>query len=261
MKRIAIVAALSGTFFVAALSAQRPAHAPSGRDAWIGVELQRGKDDAGNELEYPVIVAVAPDSPADSAGLIPGDTVLKFGDIDARANPFGLRLLLKPDRRIRLKLRHNGTRTVMVVARKRQEEDGMKPDVNINSATLEIAADDVSQLPALSQMLIPIAAPSAMRITMTVAGASLARMNRDLAEALHVHNRGVLVLAVAPATPAMRAGLKGGDVILKVNTTFVNTPGTLLHTISSKTAHDSADRHVALYVVRTGKERMVTLRW
>ena len=265
MKRIAVVAALSGTFFVAALSAQRTSDTSSDQKAWIGVGIQRNENDNGKELKYPIIVSVEPDSPADSAGLTPGDTVLKFGGIDAHANPFGLRLLLKPDRQVRFRVRHNGFRTVTVVARKRPELVSAKvSDIDF----LGVAVDDAKQEEVLASVpmlftstLVPIAAPSTMRVTMAVAGASLARMNAGLAEVLHVQNQGVFVLEVTPATPAMRAGLRGGDVILKVNAILVNTPSTLLKTMSAKTAHDSADRRVALDVVRMGKERRLTLRW
>jgi S1-C subfamily serine protease len=132
------------------------------------------------------------------------------------------------------------------------------PDVNptLNADAIFLSSDDAFSL----HMADPIAAPRAMRGTTVVAGAKLVQMSIELAEVLHVNNQGAFVVQVTPATPAMRAGLKGGDVIVMAGTLQVTSPTTILQAMSAKMTRDPASHRIELTVVRMGKKRHVTLR-
>ncbi|HEY5490797.1 MAG TPA: PDZ domain-containing protein, partial [Gemmatimonadaceae bacterium] len=67
---------------------------------------------------------------------------------------------------------------------------------------------------------------------------------------------GVLVQRVAPETPAARAGLKGGDVIVEAGGRQVTSARLLQRLIS-----DTDARSLKLKVVRKGKARTVWLKW
>jgi membrane-associated protease RseP (regulator of RpoE activity) len=87
-----------------------------------------------------------------------------------------------------------------------------------------------------------------------VAGAELAPLNPDLASYFGTTD-GVLVIDAASGTPAARAGLRGGDVIVQVNGAAVRT------IVDLRRAIDRAPRNaaVALRVVRRGQQVDITL--
>jgi S1-C subfamily serine protease len=74
-------------------------------------------------------------------------------------------------------------------------------------------------------------------------------LNPQLAEFFGV-KEGVLVRGVTPKTPAERAGLKAGDVVVKVNGTPVTNP----REISGLVLRSSGKKAVVFTVVRNKKE-------
>lgn len=89
-----------------------------------------------------------------------------------------------------------------------------------------------------------------------VAGAEFAELNPELAEYFRGAREGVLVLRVAPETPAARAGLESGDVVVRANGEPVRTIAELRRAITR------AERgELRLDVVRRGAQREVRLRW
>jgi S1-C subfamily serine protease len=89
-----------------------------------------------------------------------------------------------------------------------------------------------------------------------VAGAEFAELNPELAEYFRGAREGVLVLRVAPETPAARAGLESGDVVVRANGAPVRTIAELRRAIT-RAEHGE----VRLDVVRRGAQREVRLRW
>jgi S1-C subfamily serine protease len=67
--------------------------------------------------------------------------------------------------------------------------------------------------------------------------------------------RGVLVRSVVPSSPAEKAGLKAGDVIVKVDQTAVDSPRELTDALRAGRNRKS----VALAVVRERKEIPITV--
>lgn len=85
-----------------------------------------------------------------------------------------------------------------------------------------------------------------------VAGAELSPLNPELAQYFGA-TEGVLVLNARDGTPAARAGLRAGDVIVQVNGQPVDSIGDLRRRI------DDADAPVRLRVLRRGETLDVTL--
>jgi serine protease Do len=86
-------------------------------------------------------------------------------------------------------------------------------------------------------------------------GVAIQSLDGDLAEALHLKSaHGVLVSEVTPGTPAAKAGLKAGDVVLAVNGTKVESTGEFRNLIAGAGANGKVD----LDVVRAGKEQHVS---
>jgi S1-C subfamily serine protease len=78
-------------------------------------------------------------------------------------------------------------------------------------------------------------------------------INSDLAEALQVES-GVLVLEVPDGTPAGLAGIKAGDVIIRIDQVLVRSVDDLRVGLSRATAE------TPVTLIRRGTSRQVLLR-
>lgn len=72
-------------------------------------------------------------------------------------------------------------------------------------------------------------------------------------------DEGILVLRVAPGTPAASSGLRGGDVIIRVNDD--ECEGVRDLQVAVQRASSRGQRRVALVVSRKQKEQSLTLQW
>jgi S1-C subfamily serine protease len=85
-------------------------------------------------------------------------------------------------------------------------------------------------------------------------GIQVAELTDQMADFLGISGRnGVLILETLPSTPAERAGLRAGDVILSINGQQVSSPGELIRYISSgentiELARDRAIESVNVHV-------------
>jgi len=127
-----------------------------------------------------VIVEVEPESPADEAGLMPGDVVLSVDDepIDSSANMRNYIGLLRVGSKVKLDILRDGrekTLTAVIVARKRVATEGGRIDRRLGGAKLVVQ------------------------------------------EETETARAGVLLKEVAQGSPARRNGLRTGDLILSVN--------------------------------------------
>ncbi|HEX8212283.1 MAG TPA: PDZ domain-containing protein [Longimicrobium sp.] len=87
-----------------------------------------------------------------------------------------------------------------------------------------------------------------------VAGAELSELNPELARYFRVDD-GVLVLQVSRSTPAARAGLQGGDVIVRAGGRTVGSVADL------RRAFGAQEGSVRLEVVRQGQRRQLDVEW
>lgn len=88
-----------------------------------------------------------------------------------------------------------------------------------------------------------------------VAGATIVKLNPDLGRAVGARS-GLLVVDVAPGTPARRAGLRGGDVITRADDDEISSLPELQRAIER-----SSDHRVELRIVRERHSRRIVLRW
>jgi predicted metalloprotease with PDZ domain len=83
-------------------------------------------------------------------------------------------------------------------------------------------------------------------------GVRVEKLNDDLGQALGVEGEhGVLVTQVLEDTPAQKAGIRAGDVILEVSGDNVDSPDELVKALSSK------DGSVDLTLLRRGNRREI----
>jgi S1-C subfamily serine protease len=232
---------------------------------------------------YPLIASVEPGSPAYRAGIEAGDTIVAYNNEDINGRTLSLTKLLKPGTKLNVRI-HRAKESldfpVIVARRTRYAPDvgtiaprvfvqidsvtGLAQRMVIRSGAPDaqptfVIVDPSTPMPAIAASPAiaptPPAAILAWSTTTALAGAELARVSADLGESFGV-SHGALVLSVGANTPASRAGLRGGDVITRVNGNDVNTPSQV-----QRAMQRAENGEVKLTLVRKKKTIELPLRW
>lgn len=230
---------------------------------------------------HPFVASVEPGSPADRAGIQAGDSILAYDNEDVNGRTISLTRLLRPGKRISVKIRRGGEtyEIPVTVARKTMYAPDMAAvapgiRIDIDSLTGErritvtrparvrtmrvpnvIVTDQIPAAPVAPALPAAPAIAMVWSTNTALAGAELARVTPELGESFGVSS-GVLVLSVGPNTPAARAGLRGGDVITRVGDGDIVTPLQMQRALQR-----AGDQQVKLTVVRKRKEMVVPLKW
>lgn len=200
---------------------------------WLGVQIQNLDDELAEGLDLEsstgaLIVDVVPDSPAAKAGLIAGDVVRRFGDIDVGDAKDLSRSVARADR---------DHPTPMSIIR-----DGKRKTLKVRiraAATEQVAAAMPADKAALGLAIAPL----------TDADRSALGLSADAT--------GVVVSDVEPNSDAATKGIRRGDVIVRINDQMVKSVKDV--SIAVKDA-ERADRHfVAMLVQRGESKRFVSV--
>jgi S1-C subfamily serine protease len=274
----------------AAIAAGRAAHQlPEG---YLGIsfvcDLRRQYGPEGLTIYhygYPAVESVERGSPADRAGIVPGDTIVAYDSRDVLYRRIVLSRLLRPGSVLAVRVRRNGTvknLRVSIAPRPATFVDmnvagyGGTPQAQSGgSASLDphqwlvIPSPAFPPLPPLNPAAAQRAgialdespapfddAANAGDETATIAGAQLVRTNADLREALALDS-GILVVAVGQGTPAAQAGLRAGDVVVSAHGDPIGTPQALAGVLRQAKRDDQP---LSLQVVRRHQTRTVVLR-
>jgi predicted metalloprotease with PDZ domain len=214
-------------------------------------------------LEYPGVVSVDPDSPAEHAGVRLGDTLVALNGIDV-LREIAINRVLAPSARVEVRLRRDGSvrEVPMTVAETPDRIVALRVASRPPSA-VGAPPSPPSRDPRVYRVLAP-ARPDLVELgaegvlitrANAVAGARLETITSGLADVLGVR-QGVLVTEVAPGSPAQRSGLAAGDIVLAAAGQRVANVAAIADAMKS-----SNSRSVRLQVVRKGKERTVNLTW
>ena len=212
--------------------------APAGSYLGIGIQeitAERAKalklrEEAGVE-----VTRVAPDSPADKAGLREGDVVLQYNGMKVE----GLEQLSR-------------------LVRETPVGREAKLDIFRNGAPLTLTASigEHPMLPGMSDGFsfhMPDVLHPIPGLRSPMLGVEAEPIDGQLAQYFGV-NEGVLVRTVMKGSPAEKAGVKAGDVILRVNEGKVTTPAEI--SAHLRAAHG---KPVPVAVMRDHKEISMTV--
>lgn len=278
-RRATLLEALALSMIVFAALIPRPVRAQ--REAlrgWVGVAYTTGvgtTDRNGAMVfgDYPVIESIEPNSPAEKAGLVAGDTILAMNAQDLRKSPLPMATMIQPGKRIVFRFRRNAVREVALTVAQRPRNTTAVTELTVyGPAPMPGEAPRAPGAPGLFRRtgaaaevaarvpVPPIAAMPSIVIggprILALAGAELTELNPGLSALAEVDRPGVFVINVAAGTPAKESGLIAGDVIVKAGPLIVEDPGDLIRAF-----RESNGSTLRLEIIRKKKAQTVTLRW
>lgn len=179
------------------------------------------------EVRGVAIEKVVEDSPAAKAGLQAGDVILRFNGEEVTSSRKLTRLVseVAPDHQVKLTISRNGSeRDVTVTVGKRNEMSAKMYEPLLKTQIGKLEGLDKDKLFSTYSF------GSYRRI-----GVSTMQLNKQLAEHFGVGSgKGVLVTEVSENSPAAKAGIKAGDVIIAVDGEEVAQVGELSRAINKK---------------------------
>lgn len=239
---------------------------------WIGLntgfapftDTVRDGDYLVRYFEHPAVISVEPNSPAEQAGIVPGDVLLAYDGVDVVGRWLDVTQLLEPEKKLSVRVARDGdakTYTLTVarapgVIRARRAA----PEVRLFSPGG--VGTIVSPLPGGAGGMGAPALPSiatfggGMLTGRALFGASLTSVNDAVARALGIPT-GLLASEVPEASPAWRAGLRPGDVIVRADGMPVASVNQFFKIVMSH----MNDQSVPIDIVRDHKTRKIKLDW
>lgn len=233
-------------------------------------------------LMYPQIASVDPSSPAQRAGLTPGDTLMAYNGRDVRAEEISMTRLLVPKATVKIRVRREGkVKELPVVVAEPPARIKLRREEEFRDAGATWVAVTPPPMPPMRAPSPPVAAtpprtytPAPLRGVFSsgpvvtslppvftpggVAGAQVVAVSEPMRRSLGLP-AGVLVTAVPVGSPAEESGLEEGDLILRVNQQPVTVVRDLRQLIERAAAEGESSVAVEL---RRGKDRRtLTLRW
>jgi hypothetical protein len=242
---------------------------------WIGINALGPKSEfigpdsyVVQYFDYQSIISVDPDSPAQRAGIVPGDTLTGYEGVDLRGRRFDLTQMLVPDKKLSVSVKHDGETKdyVLTVAPAPRPVFERRMDVSQTEAHAVRAAQAGADAPRIGGMAraggsggSALAGVFSRMYFITpngAFGAVLSTVGPELAKTLKLEP-GVLVNDVTDETPASRGGLRTGDVITSVAGQSVAS----LKALQQAVAMRGGERSVVLEVVRDKRPQKVTVSW
>ncbi|PKK83604.1 MAG: hypothetical protein CVT49_07560 [candidate division Zixibacteria bacterium HGW-Zixibacteria-1] len=232
-KRFALVIALT----VAVLTLSAAAWAGPNNDAWMGIYTQTVDPDLKEafnlDSDHGVVVKmVVPDSPADRAGLKQGDIILMLDD---------QKLVDADDLVVYVQNRRPGDKVNVEVNRQ-----GVAKTIEVQLGQRDNYSDDRDYL-----FNSPNPAPHSFSRTYkfydskyadSYIGVTLQSLNAQLGEYFGVADgKGALITEVMPDSPAGKAGLKAGDVVVAVDGGAIGDPSDVQKAVTAKNEGDKIE--------------------
>jgi membrane-associated protease RseP (regulator of RpoE activity) len=228
--------------------------------------------------DFPSVVSVDPNSPAERAGVQRGDLLMAYNGMDVRSR-LAMNKILEPGKTVTLRYRRNGdarelklvpVETPAHVKLRRTDMIAPLPPATAyagSRARVSARATRPSDAPGASVQVFGVQPGTVVYRTPggfaygndAFVGAELATVTDDYADILRV-DKGVVVLRLIAGTPAAEAGLKPFDVIIRANDRDVTTTALLRDIVARRRSSDGPGE-IVLDVMRAGQKRTVKVRW
>jgi serine protease Do len=224
---------------------------------WLGVEIgevtaEKAKDLKLTAVRGVIVDDVEPDSPAAKAGIKEKDVITQY-DGQVIEGTVQFRRLIRetpPGRSVALEISRGGsTQNISVVLGDRSDVSvrKMKGKMRNFGGAYSFSMPNVEEWPEM---------PEVMDVRTPVLGINAEDLTGQLGSYFGApNNAGVLVREVRPGTPGEKAGLKAGDVIIKIEGKEVRTLADLRAQLREKSNQAS----VNMGVLRKGSEIAVTV--
>ncbi len=238
--------------------APRSIYVRGGSGPYLGIGVADVNTERAKELKLPEergveVKSVTPDGPAAKAGIQEGDVVLEYNGQRVEGRESLLRMVRETPagRQVRLEVWRNGASQTLTATL------GKRPRGVIYGQDGREWTIDIPEMPNIVIPRIPDAPRPTLSWRSSMLGVESESLNSQLAEYFGV-KEGVLVRSVVRDSPAEKAGIKAGDVIVKLDGTAVTSPREISSVLRSLRG---AKRTVPVIIVRERKERtlMVTL--
>ena len=227
---------------------------------WLGVSIEE------NEEGKVGIIAIEKESPAELAKLKEGDIVLKIEREEVASTKMLAKEIRKrkPGKTITLKIERNGKKIDVKVKLGEYSEKYVRIELESKFPRLFFAPKPpeppvVPKLPELRKLPKPPEPPESKMFSWVLEhrkyiGIYLEEINRELSEYFGVkEGRGLLVAKITKDSPAEKAGLKVGDVIIKADGIRTERARDLTRVIQDK---EKGER-IKLELLRNKKVRSV----
>src|SRR6202171_1705812 len=228
--------------------------------SWLGVETMEVTSDKAKELKLPaergvVLGKIAPDSPASKAGLKENDVVTEINGQRVEGAAQFRRMIheIPAGRSIQLTVWRDGrTQTISATLGKSEERHHAMKMVAPTPGTFAFRMPEIPEIPSMEWnggMLLG----GQPRL-----GIDAEDLNGQLGAFFGAPDgEGILVRDVNSGSPAEKAGVKAGDVIISLNGERIRSAGELREKLSAK--RDEKDRTVKLGVLRNKSEISLTV--
>lgn len=250
---------------------------------WIGINaggvpVQEEMRPDGHYLTYfdhPRIVTVDGQSPAQRAGILPGDMLIAYNGLDVVGRPLNLGQLLVPDKKLAVTVRRDGETKEFAVTVARTPDRVYERRIDFDRALPLLPGDGERIAATLERGLLPSGVGGRVSRNMIarggdpdignhlfvispngVLGASVSTIGPALAKVLKLET-GVLVNDVPEETVAWKGGLRTGDVIVNVG----GQPVASLNQLRALIMLRAAERAVPLRIIRDKKPQDVNVTW
>jgi predicted metalloprotease with PDZ domain len=235
--------------------------------ASVHVEKQGNSDALWTFHDYPQVEAVERESPAERAGIQVGDMLLSFDGKDLRAGKIPMNAVLRPGNTVVVRLtRDSRTRSVNVKVVERPRVAMRTPlpsKVRVPSAEGMVELPDLEESPLLPpNPTTPRASVAPMPpfnafsgFSIVTVGAEMIPLDATLGEPYGTEY-GLLVLSVGPRTPAARAGVQKGDVLITVDGRELRSVPALIRAVER-----SEKGALRLELLRKRERKVVVMEW
>jgi serine protease Do len=226
-----------------------------GKRSFLGVNVSEIDSERAKALKLKEergveITRVEEGSPADKAGLKKGDVVLEYNDQRVEGTEQFVRMVRETPagRQVKLLVSREGTTQTIAATIGSSKDRAIHIAPKVDFKRLK------KDLEELKEFRVPEMPHAFMSWKSTMLGIEAESIEAQLAEYFGV-KEGVLVRSVLKDTPAEKAGIKAGDVIVKVDEEKVTTP----REVSRAVRTAKAKKIFPISVFRKGKEMTLSV--